>query len=171
MIAAEELLQQTIRTLGLKEEAEVLFNHWPNLRDAVLRLADYMGDIVLEGHDRPLYTICVQDGFNALKESSADQDDSRQMTAFLRGLLDQAAEIINYQVFVMNGRKRIVWEPFAQSLRDWVQENAARLPYTVKKARYCDITPNSVQIMLASRIMTVCDISAIGGRIERFLQV
>jgi len=151
-----EILNKVSANAELKKPLKDIFQVWPNLHNIALNLVSYMGDIVPSSSGKPLLEVCLTNAVTHYRSVTAHEYGTEaQMVAFIRGLLIDAAEIVQTSIGT-TGDDPILWEPFAQDISVFQQT----YPGVVKvyKDQYSDVKTNSMRLMLLSRIITVKDL-------------
>jgi hypothetical protein len=162
---ATELFDNAIHELQAKRLAKQVFFAWPNLQEASLRLADYLTEVVTDADGRPLFYDCMQAAFRGYQQ--AGESDIQKMQGFLKGLLLHTPRLLACYVYVSIGRnRRIIWEPFLESLQEWRAQFPSDQPLLLAHEPYCEALPQAVRTLLAARIISVRDLQAIGGDLD-----
>ncbi len=151
-----EILNKVSANAELKKPLKDIFQIWPNLHQIALNLVSYMGDVVPSSTGKPLLEVCLLNAVNHYRSVTAlEYGTEAQMVAFIRGLLIDAAEIVQVSIGT-TGDDPVLWEPFAQDISTF--QDAYPGIVKVYKDQYSDVKTNSMRLMLLSRIITVKDL-------------
>ena len=161
------ILEDTIQKIHSKRVARAVFFAWPPLLAATERLASLLGG-VLPGSGKPLFEECLLEALKRYDE--APPGDISQMSAYLSGLMAPIPQVLQVSVSVKKKRERFVWQPFIESIDEWVERVSPGATPSIVEEKFLDATPESIRVMVAARIISMHDLHAIGGDIKAICQ-
>lgn len=152
----KQILEQASVSAELKKPLKDIFQAWPNLQQITLRLVSFMGIVVPSDKNMPLLESCLINAVNSFRDVTPfEYATEGQMVAFIKGLLADADQIVKVSVGTLHDDP-ILWEPLVDNLAQFEQDHEGKIK--VYEHPYSDVKPNSMRLMILSRIITVHDL-------------
>lgn len=154
----DDLLERSLRRIGLASAAALLFDRYATLKVVTSRLANYLSDLPRNASSgRAIIDIAIEQAL-----IHAHQDDVPDPTVYLQRLVNAATMVLGFEI--RDGAE--VWNPVGSSSLDgWLE----RHPRAVVRPSPREITPYrsaDFRHYLASRLLTTSELAAIGTSIE-----
>lgn len=154
----DQILKNAAGVHRLQHRLKLIFDSWPNLRKATFKFMDYVHADLKLSDGSLLLSKCLLSAVTAYEECRPEKvGGTTQMFCYLNGLLKHAHEIVNFHVANADKPPQS-WEPFNQSILDFIAANKKAVIYDEK---YAQVDPNSIRLMLLARIITIKDLNTI----------
>jgi hypothetical protein len=154
----DQILKNAAGQNRLQHRLKLIFDSWPNLRNATYKFMDYVHVDLRSNDGSPLLSKCILSAVTAYEQCPPEKVGSTtQMFCYLNGLLKHAHEIVNFHV-ANDAKPPQSWEPFSQSILDFIASNKNAM---IHDEKYAQVDPNSIRLMLLARIITIKDLNTI----------
>ncbi len=149
------ILDDALRHAGIRDQAQVIFILWPNLKQASLRLCSYLSPFVLVG-DIPLLEIALARATGA----ACCESGASQMQAFIQAIASIEKELRELQVSVLDRDDNwIIWD-FDSHVTSWLEQY--RRDSLQVRPRETPFMKGPVLVALLSRVFTTRDLMMAG---------
>lgn len=157
----ESILKSASATHRLQKRLKQIFDSWPNLKKSTFNFLDYIHEDLLSQDGQPLLAKCLLTAVEKYDAcESKDIGSTTQMFSYLNGLLQHSYEFANYHI-ANNKTPPESWEPFDQSVLDFVEKNKGA---SIHNEKYVEANRNSIRLMLLARIINVRDLQTIESK-------
>lgn len=145
------LLEQAIKRIGMRNEARQLYNSWPTLKLASLRLCVFVTPYIEVGN-RPLLDVALERAITAARTTQGGEQVSR----FIHAIATIADDLCQLQISVQD--RDDDWEiwDFDKPMLDWMKaEQRDCLQVRRREEAY---PKGPVTIALLSRVFSIRDL-------------
>jgi hypothetical protein len=129
---------------------------------------------------QPLVVGCLADAVASVTDyADLDHTQPVERINFYRGLFKQVPTVMRHKIWVprrredrdrplsdllVNSTNVITWRPLVEPMTAWLKRNQRRLPaHVTEDEEWTHIAPDSVRMMVMSRVLPIYEISRIGG--------
>lgn len=140
----------------LKKPLKDIFQAWPNLQQITLRLVSFMGIVLPSDKNMPLLESCLINAVNSFREvTPLEYATEAQMVAYIKGLLNDADQVVKVSLGTLHDDP-VLWEPLVDDLATFQKEHEGKVK--IYDHPYSEVKPNSMRLMILSRIITTKDL-------------
>jgi hypothetical protein len=148
------LLEQAIKRIGMRNEARQLFNSWPTLKLASLRLCVFITPFIEVGN-RPLLDLALERAITAARSTQGGE----QVCRFIRAVATIADELCQLQVSLQDrDNDWEIWD-FDKPMLDWMR--AEQRDCLQVRRREDSYPKGPVTLALLSRVFSIRDLMKI----------
>lgn len=150
----EILLATAAAEVKVQNKIKNIYFAWPNLQQATLKLADYMGLTLTSEDGVSLYGKCLKEAVDRYESCQPEEiSTAAQMYAYLDGLLFFTPEIVALRLATKKKPQKF-WEPFDTSIFEFTKDRECE----IIRHPYCEMSPESIRLMILARIINIKDL-------------
>lgn len=152
----KQILDHASAKAQLKKTLKDIFQAWPNLQQITLRLVGFMGIVLPSDKNMPLLESCLINAVNGYRGvTPIEYATEAQMVSYIRGLLADVDQIVKVSIGTLHDDP-VLWEPLVDDLLTFEKQHEGNIK--VYDHPYSEVKPNSMRLMILSRIITTRDL-------------